>query len=299
MQMKRKLLFIILLLISSTVVINCKGEDTDADNSDGNQITIRNGKTFKFKNKLFSVPSPFHISDLIKDISSEYNSDLLNSTENKINYTSSEKKALNLGVYTADLGYSNVYEHVSATAKYIKVVRSLSSELQIMNAYTSDILDEIEANHQNKDTLYKIFADSYREADLYLSDNDRSDISVLIMTGGWVEGLYLMTQHCIDNKNSLLINRIGEQKYSLENILKLLSQNNSGENSVINELYDNLTDLKKSFEKVKVNYTYDKHIVLPNEKKTIIISNTEIIIDEVIIDEISKKIKNIRSIIIK
>ena len=90
-----------------------------------------------------------------------------------------------------------------------------------------------------------------------------------------------------------------EQKYSLENILKLLSQNNSGENSVINELYDNLTDLKKSFEKVKVNYTYDKHIVLPNEKKTIIISNTEIIIDEVIIDEISKKIKTIRSIIIK
>ena len=154
-------------------MISCKGEDSENDKENNDQLNNLVGKTFKFKNKLFSIPSPFHISDLIKEISSSFNSDLLNPADNKLNYSTTEKKALNLGVYTADLGYSNIYEQFSHTARYIKLVRSLSSELQIMNAYTEEILNDLEENQQNKDSLHQIFTEAYREADLYLTDNNR------------------------------------------------------------------------------------------------------------------------------
>ena len=280
-------------------MINCKGEDSDDDKANNDQLNNLVGKTFKFKNKLFSIPSPFHISDLIKEISSSFNSDLLNPAENKLNYSTTEKKALNLGIYTADLGYSNIYEQISHTSKYIKLVRSLSSELQIMNAYTEEILDELEENKQNKDSLNQIFAEAYREAYVYLSENERGEVSVLIMTGAWIEGLYLMTQISKVQKNKLLLNRIGEQKYSLDNILKLLSQYNTEKTESLNEIINNLSDLRNSFEKIKITYTYDKHIVLPNEKKTIILSNTNIEIEDNTLNEITYKTEKIRDNIVK
>ena len=297
--MKRYLLFISLICIIIISMINCKGEDSDNNNGNNDQLNDSVGKIFKFKNKLFSIPSPFHISDLIKEISLSYNSDLLNPAENRLNYSTTEKKALNLGIYTADLGYINVYEQFSHTAKYIKAVRSLSSELQILNTYTEEILYKLEENQQNKDSLNRIFAEAYRETDIYLSDNDRGEVSVLIMIGGWVEGLHLMTQISKEQKNKILLDRIGEQKYSLDNILKLLSQYNTDKTLSINEIFDKLSDLQNSFEKVKITYTYDKHIVLPNDKKTIILSNTNIEIDDNILNEITDKIQKIRDFIIK
>ncbi len=280
-------------------MINCKGEDSR--NNDGNNDHINNSvsKTFKFKNNLFSIPSPFHISDLIIETSSLYNSDLLNSTENKLNYSTTEKKALNLGIYIADLGYTNVYEQFSHTAGYIKVVRSLSSELQILNTFTEEILYKLEENQQNKDSLNRIFSEAYREVDTYLSDNDRGEVAVLIMTGGWVESLYIMTQISKEQKNKMLLSRIGEQKYSLNNILKLLSHYNTDNTLGTNEIYNKLSNLQISFEKVKITYTYDKHIVLPNEKKTIILSNTDIEIEDKTLKEITYKIQKIRDIIVK
>jgi len=299
--MKRILLFalsISVVFIISFTLKSCKGEDSANKKNDTIPKIDQTVKTFKFKNRLFSIPSPFHVSDLIKNISTDYNEDLLNPTTNKLNYLSSEKKALNLGVYTADLGYTNMYEQFPSTTKYIKVVRSLSSDLQIMNSYTNEILSEVEQNIESNDSLNKIFTEAYREADLYLTDNDRESTAIFIITGGWIEGLYLMTQISEDNKNKLLLDRIGEQKYSLNNLLKLLSQLKTSD-KIHDDLLSQLLNLQITFEEINIKYTYDKHIVLPNEKKTIVISNTEIQIDNNILKEITKKVKKLRNSIIK
>lgn len=276
-------------------MIGCKGEETEKNDS----IKSNQGKVFKFKNKMFSLPSPFHVSDLAIKISEDFNSDLLNQSSNKMKYISTEKKALNLGVYTADLGYCNAYDQFALTSQYIKVVRSLSNELQILNVYTTQILDNIEKNLQNKDSLHKIFSETYREADIYLSDNEREDVSVMIMAGGWIESLYMMTQISKKNQNVYLIDRIGEQKYSLENIIKLMVQYKSSSTIISNEILEKLVDLKKTYSGLEITYKYDKHIVLPNEKKTVIISNTKIHMTESILTEITEKVAILREMVIK
>jgi hypothetical protein len=276
-------------------MFGCKGEETEKNEG----IKTNQGKVFKFKNKMFSLPSPFHVSDLVIKISEDFNSDLLNQTSNKMKYISTEKKALNLGVYTADLGYCNVYDQFALTSQYIKAVRSLSSDLQILNVYTTEILDKIERNLQNKDSLHKIFAESYREADIYLSDNEREDVSVMIMAGGWIESMYLMTQISKKNQNHFLIERIGEQKYSLENIVKLMLQYKNSSTIISTEILEKLVDLKKTYANLEILYEYDKHIVLPNEKKTVIISNTKINMTESLLNEITIKVETLREMVIK
>jgi len=293
------IVFFIAILALFLVFTSCKGEDSDETNNKDLTEVNNNEKAFKFKNTLFSIPSPFHIVDLIKNTQVQYNPDLLNPVINKANYSSNEKKALNLGVYTADMGYTNIYEQYSSTIKYIKVAKSLSSDLQIMNSNSIDLISEIEEKLENTDSLNKIFANAYREVDFYLKDNGRGDASILILTGAWIEGLYLMTQTATKCNNESLLKRIGEQKYSMINLLKLLSQNKMNESSFHNDLLKELNELKSLFDKIKIEYKYDKHIILPNEKKTIVLSETKISISEEILNSLTIKTKNIRELIIK
>jgi len=277
---------------------NCKGEDSDKDtNADSLQIQ-NTDKTFKFKEKLFSIPSPFVASDLIKEISDDFNSDLLNPAENKINYTTTFSKAINLGVYTADLAYSNVYEQFSSTTKYIKVVRNLSSELQIMNSYTDKVLENFEKNLNDKDSLNKIFTDAFRETDLYLSENNRQEIADLVITGAWIEGLFLMTQIAQEENNKELIDRIGEQKYSLKNLIILLNKNQQ-KNEQLKILNNELIELNREFSQIEIKYKYINQIVVPNERKSVILSETQIIITPELLKRITEKVQEIRKLIIK
>ena len=59
---------------------------------------------------LQQIPSPLEISVLLKESGTKYNSTILNTTENLPKYNNNYKKALNLGIYGTDLGYTNIYE---------------------------------------------------------------------------------------------------------------------------------------------------------------------------------------------
>jgi len=293
-----RIVITVLIISGLFFYTNCKGEDSDKDtNADSLQIQ-NTDKTFKFKEKLFSIPSPFVASDLIKEISDDFNSDLLNPAENKINYTTTFSKAINLGVYTADLAYSNVYEQFSSTTKYIKVVRNLSSELQIMNSYTDKVLENFEKNLNDKDSLNKIFTDAFRETDLYLSENNRQEIADLVITGAWIEGLFLMTQIAQEENNKELIDRIGEQKYSLKNLIILLNKNQQ-KNEQLKILNNELIELNREFSQIEIKYKYINQIVVPNERKSVILSETQIIITPELLKRITEKVKEIRKSIIK
>ncbi len=293
-----RIIFTFFIFLGLFFFPNCKGEDSDKDTNHDTLQIQNTDKTFKFKEKLFSIPSPFVASDLIKEISEEYNSDLLNPSENKINYTTNYAKALNLGVYTADLAFANIYEQFSATTKYIKVVRSLSSELQIMNLYTDEVLENFEENLHDKDSLNKIFTEAYRETDLYLSKNNREDVADLVVTGAWVEGLFLMTQISKEKMNKQLIDRIGEQKYSLKNLMNILSKHEY-KNEQIKRLINKLKDLNREFAEIEIKYKYFNQIVVPNEHKSVILSETQIIITPELLENITNNIKEIRELIIK
>src|SRR5688500_16735654 len=56
---------------------------------------------------LHRIPSPLEISVLLKESGKKYNSEFLNSPENLSRYNTNYKRALNLGIYGTDLGYTN------------------------------------------------------------------------------------------------------------------------------------------------------------------------------------------------
>ncbi|MBI4946095.1 MAG: hypothetical protein HY840_06815 [Bacteroidetes bacterium] len=251
----------------------------------------------KFNNTLFSVPSPYQLAFLVKEQKVDYNKEYLNPTSNTNKYTTDFKKALNLGIYGANLGYINIYEQNPDAINYFAVIKGLATQLNIIGAFNPKTISRIEKNMSNKDSLLFILSGTYRNADQYLKDNKRDDAGVLILAGGWVEGVHILTQIAGKQKNQEIINRIGEQKHPLDNLIKIMSPYyNQSED--FSKLIDSLIDLAYDFDGIDFKYKYEEPAVDVENKISTINGKTEVIMSNDQLKTISEKITKIRKSIV-
>lgn len=249
-----------------------------------------------FENSLFSIPSPHQITLTLKQQNVEYNPSYLNPTSNTRNYTNSYKKALNMGVYGADLGYLNTYEKTQEAITYFSVIKTLSQELGIINSLKKDTFERIEKNLSNQDSLLHLLSNSYQDIDIFLKSNDQGHIGALILAGGWIESLYLLSRFS-ENNNQELISRLGENKNPLENLIKVISLYTEN-NRIYQVLLEKLIALEMIYQNVEVTYTYNKTEVNPEQKLTKVYSNTNITISDDVLNELIEEIKALRLFII-
>ena len=260
-------------------------------------IDTANSFVLKFSNSLFSVPSPHEASIFIKKNGVNYDKKLLNSVDNISNYSTSFKKALNLGIYGSNLGYLNVYEQIPESFKYFAAIKKLSSELGLNESFDDKIINSIENNLDNKDSLLYYISKIYQDANSYLSKNQRNDIGSLVITGGFIESLYILTKCAAFTGNYEIRNRIGDQKHPLDNLIDLLSPFYYQSNEY-SELIDKLVDLAYEFDGIIYTYNYEEPDIDTVNKMTIINSESRIIISDYHLNIISEKIDKIRSAII-
>lgn len=204
---------------------------------------------------LEQIPSPIEISMLLKESGSRYSPEILNSTSNLPKYNSNYKKALNLGIYGTDLGYTNIYGQNQDGIKYISSIKSLADDLNIGQFFDVETIGRLATNSKNLDSLLLITTMNFNHINHYLQSQSRDNLSVLLLTGGWLEAIQITCQAAAKNPtNQELQEKIGEQKIILEQILLLFSFYEGDENMA--SLEADLNQLKAAFDKVNINYTY-------------------------------------------
>jgi len=296
-----RILFFILLFTLVFGLSACDNEDNQNTNNSGDTSLSSSDipQIVKVKDKLFSVPSPMQAAEFIKNKNIPFNMELLNRPENYSKYLTTFKLALNIGVYGADLGNLFVYDQLSQSAQYFNVVKKLSEQVGVMNSINEQLLDRIENNSDNKDSLMFIISDIYREIDNYLVENDQQEIGGLIITGGWIESIYYLTKIAEKDKDPEIINRIAEQKNPLNNIIALLHPYYNEKSDEFDALIEQLVDLSVIFDGIEETYTYEPSETDPEKKLTIIHSTTTYSITDDEIQKISEKIVAIREKIIE
>jgi hypothetical protein len=208
-------------------------------------------------------------------------------------FTTTFKRAINMGVYGADLGYATIYEKNLQAVSYLNSVDKLSTELGIAGAFDADLVQRFIDNGNNQDSMLIIMSEGYRKGDQFLKDNEQHDLASLILTGGWIESMFFATTSFQKTKNQEIANRIGEQKTALKTIVDLLKDFN-GEGTYT-DLITKLTDLQTDFDKIEFNYQFVEPVTIPEKFQTNIKSKSYVKIDEKIIGSITKKIKTIRN----
>lgn len=245
--MKNKNLIIgFIAATSMTMVVSCGGSGED----DIQNVVLTDTTTVVEDTQPtveYAVPTPNELFEIIKLQGGKQKVGLVNDLNKRSNYVDLKSKSLNFGVYSADLAYMSCFGIGTEFLMYFKAIEEIGEELGISGAFDEELMTRIENNEGDSDSLFSISNDTYYDSYLYLEENDKGVELSLIMAGGFIESLYIVT-HLVDKykEGDPIIEKIGDQKLVLENLLDFIIE--YSDDKYVSEVMDDLISLSQVFE---------------------------------------------------
>ena len=178
----------------------------------------------------YPLPSAFEVTNMLNDIEARFIVGITNTPDNAESYFTEKAKALNLGIYTADLAYATTYNQKTEIESFMKATEKLALELDLKAAFSDDLPERLEANIDNKEKLVELVTEMFQGAYSYLNKKGRTDVSYLVLAGTVFEGLYLTT-HISENtfQNPKILETILFQKSPLAELETMMSKHADSE----------------------------------------------------------------------
>lgn len=303
--MLKKFTYLTLAVAGAFLMTACGGSSSKSSSSDELSFndSLANAAPLELSEEVMSdviqnISSPVEMASLIKSTGVEFSQKILNSPDQIDNYNTSYKRALNLGVYSADLGYINTFDKNTIVIDYLVSIKSLAEGIKVGQFFDFNSLKRLATNSNNLDSLMQISISSFNKMDSYLRGQKRSNVSSLIVTGAWVEGLYIASKVIEQTNNEDLIKRVAEQK-DVINILEIILKNYENQPN-FSELAERIASLKAVYKDVTITTEIGEPKTIEQDGKLVIvqdeISHVEITPEQV--DAIVKEINSLREFII-
>jgi len=247
------------LIVVSLSLFACGTEnvaETDKDDVIAGDSIVTAEASNEMTDIAYSLPSPLQIASIFKKSGMKFQEDYLSKKKEPQKYVTSVSKALNLGVYGADLSYALLNKQNQTVMEYMKLNNTIATSLGLGNAYhLNDVMKRFEKNIGNTDSLTTIMSEIQMEVDLYLDENDQKEISAIAFTGAWVESMHIVLKANENLKSEALNKKFTQQLGILESITNALNANlkkDAGIEKVLTSLqklktvYDNLNTVKNN-----------------------------------------------------
>ena len=220
-----------------------------------------------------NISSPVEIANLLQTLGVPFTQKYIASSVDANRQNTNFEKALKLGILGADLGYLNMYEKTGSSLDIVSSIRKLAEDIKVGQFFNFEAIKRLSQNKSNLDSLLFISIDAYNQIDNYLRKNERGQLSALMIIGVWIEGQYLATQVVSQFPDTMLIDRIGEQKIILNDLLLLLSPYCKID-SEFNNLCKSLQDIKDKYRDVRITYTQGNPVSV-EKKGALVVTQTE------------------------
>ncbi len=225
------------------MMMSCSSEEPRTEQA---AVSTERHDNAKAEEMIDNLPSPIEMAILVKHAGAKYNASHLNDLQALSRYQTNDKKSLNIGVYSADVGYTSLFRQKQETMFYLENLRKLSDDIGLTDAFEQSVFDRIEANLDNRDSLLSIISEAYQMANVFLKDNNRYSTAVLMIAGAWTESLSLAIDLCTEEGvNDQIAYRIAEQHASLKKLINSMSE--FRDNPTIDSLYNEFVELEKVF----------------------------------------------------
>jgi hypothetical protein len=201
-----------------------------------------------------NISSPVEIANLLQLLEVPFSQDYLATSVDANRQTTNFDKALKLGILGADLGYLNMYEKTAGSLDVLASIRKIADDISVGQYFDFEAITRLSRNRSNLDSLLFKSIDSYTQIDNYLRENNRGQLSALMIIGVWLEGQYLATQVVRQYPDTMLMDRIGEQKIILNDLLLLVSPY-CNRDPEYTRLCRDMNDIKAKYHDVRITYT--------------------------------------------
>ncbi len=204
----------------------------------------------------YSLPSPLQIASIFKKSGLKYKTGVTSDLKDPAKYTSNLTKAINLGVYSADLSYTVLNKQNQEAMTYMKLSRQLADNLGMGTVFDQGNLSKrFEKNLSNEDSLAYIIAELQMVTDMYLDENDQQQITSIVFSGAWIESMYIGSKVYVKGKDKELNSKLAEQMTILGSIINALKAEEKKDPAisgliadlvVIKDIYDALPSVKNN-----------------------------------------------------
>jgi hypothetical protein len=241
-----------------------------------------------------NISSPVEIANLLQQMAVPFSSEYLASSIDPNKQTTAFDKALTLGILGADLGYLNMYEKTGSSIDMLASIRKLAEGIRVGQFFDFETIKRLSLNKSNLDSLLFLSIDSYTQIDKYLRDNERGQLSSLMIIGVWIEGQYLASQVMKEYPDPMLRDRIGEQKVILNDLLMLASPycNLDSEFGALCKL---LQQIKEDYRNIRITYTLGDPVSV-EQNGGLVVRQTETSLVEMTDEQLAEIIKTTKNI---
>jgi hypothetical protein len=199
-----------------------------------------------------NISSPVEIAAMIKSMGVPFSKGYLAPTEYTANYITSYSQAFALGVFSADLGYLNMYNKTGSVIDYLSTIKNLANAINVGQFFDFTTLKRLATNNSNIDSLKFISVHSFNQMDYSLRMRKRGNLSALIVAGAWIEGIFITVQVAKDQPDPKLMEKIGEQKIILTDLMLLLSS--YAKDPIFKNYVNEFKSIKSKFDDVNITY---------------------------------------------
>lgn len=272
-----KIKILIVLVIACALFSACSNDKSKTTNDDKDiEVTLENDMvTLNQKTEedvvFYNLFSPVDLVKMLDVNSSYYNSAYINSLNNITKYASSQKVALNIGLYGADLAYLWMFEQTQQAMSYLSAIQHLTSKLGIPNTFVESTFKVAESSANQEDSLITIIRDAYSQTNRFLNESNRDNAAVLVLLGGWIETLYI-SLNMYTKPNSQFASKIITQKYSLMSLITMVQ--NTQDDIVMSEYLLLLKRMQDAFNEIEIELHPDD-VEIDTINKSITIKGTD------------------------
>jgi len=251
MKLKRKIGLALVIGLPMIYITACSDNDAD-DMKNENVVTDTTTVVKPKENKsYYQIPSPDEMFGFIKESGLAYNGEFLISPNKVDAYSDPNQQTQVFGIYSADLAYTAAFGEFNQSIKYFGNIQKLSDQIGISGAFDKELIKKIQSNLNNTDSLVKNASDSYFSVVDYLEENEQGDKLGVIASAGWLETVYIVVNTTNFKKNKAAVDRIADQKLTLENLLAYLDKYKDKSN--IQSLITQFSDLQAVFNNLGEN----------------------------------------------
>ncbi|MGB0390260.1 MAG: hypothetical protein ACPGD5_01740 [Salibacteraceae bacterium] len=193
-------------IFTSLIVVSLLFSSCSSDSATSNEVSnteeiaeeaIEDFENYRLKLNLIDshvleFPSPVELAANYKNTGMKFIPGITNPAQNMFKYETQTKKALNFGVYSADLSYCILNDMGQCASEYLVAMQAMSHDIGLSEILKYELVATgFSESLGNRDSLVEILNSIQSDLDATLRKNGIQDKAILFYTGAWVESAFI------------------------------------------------------------------------------------------------------------
>ncbi len=230
------------------LIAGCQQNPHDTVASEGLQLTADYRERCQL---LDALPAPTETAMRLHRQDPLFRADLLLPAGHTDYLRTTERQALGLGAYVADVAYANLYQHPLEAGQSLRAVETLAQKLNLSDALNVQALAKGLEEGVSSDTLMSRLNLGAAALSTQLQKRGQLPLAAMAVAGCYLEGLYLLARHAKATQKPALLAELANQKSALDVLLAAWPDTAGSDNPATGKTYALLRATQRSLEDVQ------------------------------------------------